>query len=94
MIGGQCADICAEELRAADQVTKELLWYVHKNKTAVSLIEAALMIGAVLAGAPDEVVKKLEPAERENIGIAFQIQDDISRRDQFSGSARQTGWKR
>ena len=70
MIGGQCADICAEEL-PADQ----LLWYIHKNKTA-ALIEAALMIGAVLAGAPDEAVKKLEQAA-ENIGIAFQIQDDI-----------------
>ena len=67
MIGGQCADICAEEL-PADHVTKELLWYIHKNKTA-ALIEAALMIGAVLAGAPDEAA--------ENIGIAFQIQDDI-----------------
>ena len=74
MIGGQCADICAEEL-PADHVTKELLWYIHKNKTA-ALIEAALMIGAVLAGAPDEAVKKLEQAA-ENIGIAFQIQDDI-----------------
>ena len=74
MIGGQCADICAEEL-PSDQVTKELLWYIHKNKTA-ALIEAALMIGAVLAGAPDEAVKKLEQAA-ENIGIAFQIQDDI-----------------
>ena len=60
MIGGQCADICAEEL-PADQVTKELLWYIHKNKTA-ALIEAALMIGAVLAGASDEEVKKLEQA--------------------------------
>lgn len=74
MIGGQCADICAEEL-PVDHVTKELLWYIHKNKTA-ALIEAALMIGAVLAGAPDEAVKKLEQAA-ENIGIAFQIQDDI-----------------
>ena len=68
------ADICAEEL-PADHVTKELLWYIHKNKTA-ALIEAALMIGAVLAGASDEAVKKLEQAA-ENIGIAFQIQDDI-----------------
>lgn len=49
-----------EEL-PSDQVTKELLWYIHKNKTA-ALIEAALMIGAVLAGAPDEAVKKLEQA--------------------------------
>lgn len=74
MIGGQCADICGEEL-PEEQVTGELLWYIHKNKTA-ALIEAALMIGAVLAGASEEETKKLEKAA-ENIGIAFQIQDDI-----------------
>ena len=71
MIGGQTVDV---EL-SGGPVTKELLWYIHKNKTA-ALIEAALMIGAVLAGASDEAVKKLEQAA-ENIGIAFQIQDDI-----------------
>ena len=74
MIGGQCADICGEEL-PEEKVTKELLWYIHKNKTA-ALIEAALMIGAVLAGASEEDTAKLERAA-ENIGIAFQIQDDI-----------------
>lgn len=74
MIGGQCADICGEEL-PEEKVTKELLWYIHKNKTA-ALIEAALMIGAVLAGASAEDTARLEKAA-ENIGIAFQIQDDI-----------------
>ena len=74
MIGGQCADICGEEL-PEEKVTKELLWYIHKNKTA-ALIEAALMIGAVLAGASEEDTARLEKAA-ENIGIAFQIQDDI-----------------
>lgn len=74
MIGGQCADICGEEL-PEEKVTKELLWYIHKNKTA-ALIEAALMIGAVLAGASAEDMARLEKAA-ENIGIAFQIQDDI-----------------
>ena len=72
MIGGQCADICGEEL-PEEKVTKELLWYIHKNKTA-ALIEAALMIGAVLAGASEEDKARLEKAA-ENIGIAFQIQD-------------------
>ena len=74
MIGGQCADICGEEL-PEEKVTKELLWYIHKNKTA-ALIEAALVIGAVLAGASEEDKARLEKAA-ENIGIAFQIQDDI-----------------
>lgn len=74
MIGGQCADICGEEL-PEEKVTKELLWYIHKNKTA-ALIEAALVIGAVLAGASEEDTARLEKAA-ENIGVAFQIQDDI-----------------
>lgn len=74
MVGGQCADICAEEYEPA-RVTQELLLYIHKNKTA-ALMESAVMIGAILAGASDEEIKGMETAAR-NIGIAFQIQDDI-----------------
>ncbi len=72
MIGGQCADIEAEEGR---QVTRELLLFIHENKTA-ALIQAAMMIGAVLAGADEKSVAAMEKAAY-NIGIAFQIQDDI-----------------
>lgn len=74
MVGGQCADICAEELPCGE-VTEELLLYIHKNKTA-ALIESAMMIGAVLAGANEEETARIEKIA-ENIGIAFQIQDDI-----------------
>lgn len=74
MVGGQCADICAEEM-PGEAVTEELLLYIHKNKTA-ALIESAMMIGAILAGAGKEDVLKIEKIA-ENIGIAFQIQDDI-----------------
>lgn len=74
MVGGQCADICAEQYEA-DQITRELLLYIHKNKTA-ALIESALMIGAILAGASEDEISKMEKAA-QNIGIAFQIQDDI-----------------
>lgn len=72
MIGGQCADIEAE---SGEQVTESLLLFIHENKTA-ALIQAAMMIGAVLAGANDEAVAAMEKAAC-NIGIAFQIQDDI-----------------
>lgn len=72
MIGGQCADIEAESGR---EMTGELLLYIHENKTA-ALIQAALMIGAVLAGADKAAVEAMEKAAY-NIGIAFQIQDDI-----------------
>ena len=73
MIGGQCADIEAEEKGQA--VTKEQLLFIHEHKTA-ALIQAAMMIGAILAGADDEQVKAIEKCAY-NIGIAFQIQDDI-----------------
>lgn len=72
MIGGQAADIEAESER---QVTEELLLFIHENKTA-ALIQAAMMIGAILAGADQKSVSSMEKAAC-NIGIAFQIQDDI-----------------
>lgn len=72
MIGGQAADIEAE---SGKEVTEELLLFIHENKTA-ALIQAAMMIGAILAGAGEEAVSAMEKAAY-NIGIAFQIQDDI-----------------
>lgn len=73
MIGGQTADIEAEDENRA--ISTDLLLFIHENKTA-ALIQAAMMIGAVLAGAGDEAVSKMEKIAY-NIGIAFQIQDDI-----------------
>lgn len=72
MIGGQTADIEAESGR---EVTEELLLFIHENKTA-ALIQAAMMIGAILAGAGEAEISAMEKAAY-NIGIAFQIQDDI-----------------
>lgn len=74
MIGGQCADIEAENMDS-DSVTEDLLLYIHENKTA-ALIQAAMMIGGILGGANDITVKTLEKIAY-NIGVAFQIQDDI-----------------
>lgn len=73
MIGGQCADLNAEELNG--QVSEEMLLYIHEHKTA-ALIQSAMMIGAVLAGASKEELTSVEKCAY-NIGIAFQIQDDI-----------------
>lgn len=73
MIGGQTADILAEE-REETLSLKELL-YIHENKTA-ALIQSALTIGAVLAGAGEQQVECMEKVGY-NIGVAFQIQDDI-----------------
>lgn len=73
MIGGQCADLLAEKPGA--EVTEETLLFIHENKTA-ALIQAAMTIGAVLAGADEQAVVQLEKCAG-NIGTAFQIQDDI-----------------
>lgn len=73
MIGGQTADIEAEDM--GDRVTEEQLLFIHEHKTA-ALIQAAMMVGAVLGGASDEQILVVEKAAYD-IGIAFQIQDDI-----------------
>ena len=52
-----------------------MLDYIYKNKTS-ALIEASMMTGAVLAGASEKELEVVEQAA-ENIGLAFQIQDDI-----------------
>ena len=72
MVGGQCADIEAEKRK---DLTREELIFIHENKTG-ALIEAALMIGALLAGADFKDVQAMEKVG-SNVGIAFQIQDDI-----------------
>ncbi len=72
MIGGQTADIAAEE---KEQITADELIYIHENKTA-ALIQASMMVGAILAGASEREVERIEKCAY-NVGIAFQIQDDI-----------------
>ena len=52
-----------------------MLDYIYRNKTS-ALIEAAMMIGAILAGADENSVAITEEAAGK-IGLAFQIQDDI-----------------
>lgn len=72
MIGGQTADIEAE---GSEQITTEQLLFIHENKTA-ALIQASMMVGAILAGAGEAEIERIEKCAY-NIGIAFQIQDDI-----------------
>lgn len=73
MIGGQVVDVESEKKN--EQLSMEQLIFIHENKTA-ALLQSALMIGAILAGASDEDISVLEEAGR-HIGVAFQIQDDI-----------------
>ena len=71
MIGGQVVDV----KNTGKALDKETLDFIYRLKTG-ALIESSMMIGAVLAGADQEQVKKVEKVA-ENVGIAFQIQDDI-----------------
>lgn len=73
MAGGQGLDVEAEKKNIP--LTEEQLLFIHEKKTA-ALIQAALMIGAVLAGASDEEVSRMERIGYYT-GVAFQIQDDI-----------------
>ena len=76
MVGGQCADIMAENsAEPDDREAKAVLNYIDENKTG-ALIESSLMVGAILGGATEEQVLKMEKVG-SNVGIAFQIQDDI-----------------
>lgn len=87
MVGGQCADVCAENNHDYDDETaKAVLHYIDENKTG-ALIESSLMIGAILGGASAEQVKKVEKMG-SNVGIAFQIQDDIL---DIEGDAKELG---
>ncbi len=74
MLGGQVADVEAEKANAADVDAKRLL-FIHANKTA-ALMEAAFGVGAILGGATDDEVETALSIAR-NVGVAFQIQDDI-----------------
>ena len=71
MIGGQVVDVNL----SGSKTTKEQLDFIYENKTS-ALIEAAFVIGAILSGANEEQIKLVEKAAY-NIGMAFQIQDDI-----------------
>ncbi len=70
MIGGQVVDVQS----SGTKVSGEKLQFIYRLKTG-ALIEAAMMIGAVLAGAAKERISVLESIAGD-VGLAFQIQDD------------------
>jgi len=71
MIGGQMADIAAEGNRIALSRLEQL----HLMKTG-ALINAAITTGAILGGGTSEQIRHLDEYA-QNIGLAFQIIDDI-----------------
>ncbi len=71
MLGGQCTDVEA----VGKTLSREKLDFIYRLKTS-ALIEAAMMTGAILAGAAKEDVEAVERIASD-VGLAFQIQDDI-----------------
>ena len=71
MIGGQVLDLMSNDV-AMDE---DKILFMYENKTA-ALIQASLVSGAILGGAKDEEVENIREFGL-NLGLAFQIKDDI-----------------
>lgn len=71
MIGGQVVDVES----TGQAVDEEKLLFIYELKTG-ALLEASMMIGAVLAGASEEETETVEQIASD-VGKAFQIRDDI-----------------
>lgn len=71
MVAGQASDIDSEH----KQCSNEMLEYIHLNKTA-ALIVASVRAGLYLGGADEDMMGDLT-AYAENLGLAYQIADDI-----------------
>lgn len=71
MIGGQVVDVESEDKK----INKDKLDYIHMNKTA-AMIVGSVRAGAILAGIDEDRLESLTKYA-ENIGLAFQIVDDI-----------------
>lgn len=71
MLGGQVIDV----KETGNEISREVLDTIYRLKTG-ALIEASMMIGAILGGASEEEVRKVERIAGY-VGTAFQIQDDI-----------------
>jgi geranylgeranyl diphosphate synthase, type II len=72
LVGGQVVDL---ESEGKPDVTLETLNFIHRHKTA-ALLEASVVSGALLAGAPEDHVARLSHYSQD-IGLAFQIVDDV-----------------
>ena len=71
MVAGQMLDLQGE----GKQLSLEELQRLHRHKTG-ALIRAAVRMGALAAGANDDVLNTLD-AYATDLGLAFQVQDDL-----------------
>ncbi|ARV60220.1 farnesyl-diphosphate synthase [Nostocales cyanobacterium HT-58-2] len=72
LVGGQVLDL---ESEGKTDISLETLNFIHNHKTG-ALLEACVVCGGILAGASSEDEHRLSRYSR-NIGLAFQIIDDI-----------------
>jgi geranylgeranyl diphosphate synthase type II len=72
LVGGQVLDL---ESEGKPDISAETLGFIHTQKTG-ALLETSVVSGAVLAGAKGEDIAKLA-RYAQNIGLAFQIIDDV-----------------
>ncbi|MCC5602648.1 geranylgeranyl diphosphate synthase CrtE [Nostoc favosum] len=72
LVGGQVVDL---ESEGKSDISLETLNFIHQHKTA-ALLEACVVCGGIIAGASSEDVQRLT-RYAQNIGLAFQIIDDI-----------------
>ena len=71
MIGGQVVDVESEN----KIIDKDKLDFIHLNKTA-AMIVGCMRAGAIIGDASEEELEKITKYS-ENIGLSFQIVDDI-----------------
>lgn len=72
LVGGQVLDL---ESEGKPDISAETLSFIHTHKTG-ALLETSVVSGAILAGAKAEDIAKLA-RYAQNIGLAFQIIDDV-----------------
>jgi geranylgeranyl diphosphate synthase type II len=71
LVGGQIVDLASEGI----EVDLDTLEYIHLHKTG-ALLQASVLSGALIGGAPSDLLESLRIYSRA-IGLAFQIIDDI-----------------
>ncbi|NMG11058.1 geranylgeranyl diphosphate synthase CrtE [Brasilonema sp. UFV-L1] len=72
LVGGQVLDL---ESEGKTDISLETLNFIHNHKTG-ALLEACVVCGGIIAGASSSDVQRLTRYS-QNIGLAFQIVDDI-----------------
>jgi geranylgeranyl diphosphate synthase type II len=72
LVGGQVVDL---ESEGKSNISVETLNFIHNHKTG-ALLKACIVCGGVLAGASEQQLQRLS-RYAQNIGLAFQIVDDI-----------------